>query len=98
MPVRECAISGPAAACPAAFRRFWSPFATVHARAHIGCRASAEVRRNGFLSWRALRRPQRQSEQHRKHAFRPHVLAFLTRTVRGYTQRPFLRFPAIVQL
>jgi len=43
MPVRECAISGPAAACPVAFRRFWSPFATVHARAHIGCRASAEV-------------------------------------------------------
>src|SRR5471030_65643 len=71
---------------------------TVGFRAQIGCRASPQVRRNGFFRESALGRCQRQSEQHHTHASRPHVLALLTRTVRRYMQRPFLRFLSIVPL
>jgi hypothetical protein len=50
MPIRQCAISGPAAACRAAHLRFLVPVPdTVDFKAQIGCRASPQVIRNGFF-------------------------------------------------
>ena len=50
MPVRPCAISGPAAACRAAYLRFLvSVPDTVGFKAQIGCRVSPQLRRNGYL-------------------------------------------------